>query len=235
MSEVRRVLVVGATGLIGRKVIARGREVPGISLLALARREMELPRGARMELMIAPPANWGDAIAAIAPDCVICALGTTQAQAGREGLREVDCELVLAVARAAKETGAQHFVHVSSVGADVHAKSHYLQVKGEAEQGLRKLNFRRLDILRPGLLRGRRSGDSRPLEMVGQLAAPLADLFLHGTRRKYRSVLARDVAAAALQAARTPAQGVFVHDFDAICRLAKAFARGAAEPEAAGR
>ncbi len=221
-----RVLLVGATGLVGREVIARGRDVPGLSLLALARREVPLPRGGRMEMMLAPVCDWPQAIATIAPDTAICSLGTTQAKSGREGLREIDCTLVLRVAEAAKRAGARQFVHLSSVGADPHAKAHYLSVKGEAEQGLRKLGFARLDIVRTGLLRGQREGERRVLEGIGQVAAPVADLFLHGSKRRYRSVKASDLAVALLQAVRTPARGTFEHDYDAIQRLARAFAKG---------
>ena len=225
MSDLTRVLLVGATGLVGSEVIAQGRNVPGMSLLALARREVRLPRGGRMELMLAPVEDWPRAIATIAPDAVICALGTTQAKAGREGLREVDCTLVLRVAEAAQRAGARQFVHLSSVGADRHAKAHYLSVKGEAEERLRKLCFARLDILRPGLLRGQREGERRVLEGIGQVVAPVADLFLLGSKRRYRSVRAQDLAAALLQAVRTPARGTFVHDYDAIQRLARGFAQ----------
>ena len=221
MSDLQRALLVGATGLVGRQVIEQGRDVPGLALLALSRREMALPRGGRMEMLLAPVAEWPEAIGAIGPDVVICALGTTQALSGREGLRAVDCTLVLDVARAALKAGATHFVHLSSVGADPHARTHYLRVKGEAEEALRKLGFARLDILRSGLLRGRREGERRVLETVGQIVAPLADLLLQGEARRFRSVSASVVAAAMLQAARTGAQGTFVHEHDAIARLAR--------------
>ena len=55
------------------------------------------------------------------------------------------------------------------------SKAFYLRVKGEVEAALTKLKFRRLDILRPGLLRGRRSDDRRPLERLAMLASPLSD------------------------------------------------------------
>jgi len=227
MSETRRVLLVGATGLIGRKVIARGRRIDGLALLALARRELQLPRGARMELMLADSDNWPQAIATIAPDAVICALGTTIARSGKQGQQAVDRDLVIDVGRAARQAGADQFVLVSSVGADPHAKAFYLQLKGEAEQGLRKLKFARLDILRPGLLRGKRYGDIRPAEKIGQWLAPVLDIVLHGSKRRFRSIRAEDVAAAALQAARTQARGTFVHEFDGLMRLARNLRREA--------
>jgi uncharacterized protein YbjT (DUF2867 family) len=223
MSNPRRVLLAGATGLVGTQVMQLARDVPGVRLVALTRREAPMPFGARMEMMVADPANWADAVATIAPDAVICALGTTWRKAGKDELvfRAVDFDLVVRVAEAAKTSGAETFVLVSSAGADAFGKTLYLRVKGEAEAAITKLRFRRLDILRPGLLRGMRHGETRPLEALGRLVSPLADLALRGPRRKYRSVDAHTLALAALQAAREKAQGRFVHDPDAIVRLAR--------------
>jgi uncharacterized protein YbjT (DUF2867 family) len=217
----RRLLLVGATGLVGRRVMEAcvGRE--DVRLLALTRREAPMPKGARMEMRIADPRDWPVVIAEIAPDAVICALGTTWKKSGEseEAFRAVDFDLVLTVARAAHSAGVSNFVLVSSVCADPVARAFYLRVKGEIEAALRKLRLHRLDILRPGLLRGPREGDRRPLERLGILVGPVANLFLHGSRRHYRSIDARHVARAAIQAAREKARGAFVHDNDGVLRL----------------
>lgn len=221
MSDPRRVLLVGATGLVGTRVMEQcvGRE--DVRLVALTRREAPMPHGARMEMLVADPAEWDQSLATVAPDAVICALGTTWRKAGKDeaAFRAVDQELVLRVARAAKAAGTSHFVLVSSVGANPASRAFYLRVKAEVETALRKLGFHRLDILRPGLLRGPRSGDRRLLERLGIVLSPLADLFLHGPRRQFRSIDARIVARAALQAAREKARGTFVHDNEALRRL----------------
>jgi hypothetical protein len=47
----------------------------------------------------------------------------------------------------------------------------------------------------------------------------LVNLFLHGPRRQFRAIDARQVARAALQGAKEKARGTFVHDNDAIRRL----------------
>jgi uncharacterized protein YbjT (DUF2867 family) len=225
MSERRRVLLAGATGLVGTCVMQAVRTHPSLRLVALTRRELPIPRGTKMEMMVADPAGWPDAVRAIAPEAVICSLGTTRGKAGSdEAFRAVDHDLVLRLAGVAKEAGASHFVLVSSVGANAMGKSFYLRVKGEVETAVTNLKFRRLDILRPGLLRGPRSSDRRPLERLAMLASPLADLLLHGSKRRYRSIDARTVAAAALQLTGEKAAGRFVHEHDAIVRAARRFA-----------
>jgi len=175
-----------------------------------------------MEMMVAGTAGWPEAVRAIAPDAVICALGTTIRKAGsEEAFRAVDHDLVLTLARAAKDAGARDFVLVSSTAADPHARTLYLRVKGETEAALGKMGFRRLDLLRPGLLRGSRSGDLRVLERIAIAASPLTDLFMQGDKRRYRSIRADIVAEAALQCVREKAAGRFVHDNDAMMRLAR--------------
>ena len=218
-----RLCVIGATGLIGGKVMEEciGRE--DVRLSAIARREAKLPRGIRMELFVAEPAKWGEVLEALRPKAVICALGTTWKKAGEdeEAFRAVDQHLVLETARAAKEQGVDRFVAVSSVGADTASKNFYLRVKGETERELTKLRFNRLDILRPGLLRGKRENDRRIGERIGIAAAPVANLLLHGKYRQYRAIEAETVAQAAIALAKSAARGRFVHDNDGILRAAK--------------
>jgi len=225
MSDPRRVLLAGATGLIGTEVMRQSIDHPWLNLVALTRREAPMPRGARMEMMVADPSGWPEAVATIAPDAVICALGTTWRTAGSEqAFRAVDHDLVLALATAARDLGVANFVLISSVGADAHAKAFYLRVKGEIEAALTRLRLRRLDVLRPGLLRGKRGGDRRFGERLAILASPLTDRLLHGDKRRFRSIDARIVAAAAIQCANEKAQGRFVHDNDSIHRAARRLA-----------
>lgn len=184
-----------------------------------------------MEVHLAPVEGWAQEIAAIRPSRVICSLGTTIAKQGSDkaAFAAIDRDLVLDAARAAKAAGAGGFVVVSSIGADPAAKAFYLRTKGEMEAGLARIGFSRLDMLQPGLLRGARVEDSRPLERVGALLAPVADLALLGERRRYRSIRAADVAAAALQAVCEKAPGRFVEQHDQIMRLAHRLQRAGRE------
>lgn len=223
MSEPLRIALVGATGLIGRSLIELCVGRADVRLAALARREMPLPRGARMEMFVADPARWGDVIEAVRPHVLVSALGTTWRKAGKNeaAFRAVDQQLVLETARAAREHGVERMIAVSSVGADAGSKTFYLRVKGEVERDLAKAGFRRLDIMRPGLLKGPRGEDRRMGERAAIIASPVADLLLHGRFRQYRSIRARTVAEGILSLALKSTQGRFVHDNDAIRRAAR--------------
>lgn len=222
MSKPTRIALVGATGLIGMSLIRLAVNRPDIRIIGISRREVTLPPGARMEVLLADPASWSDAIAAASADVLVCALGTTWAKAGKDeaAFRAVDQNLVLACGRAAKAAGIRQMIAVSSVGADPMAKNFYLKVKGETEQALGKLGIPRLDILRPGLLRGRRE-ELRPAERLGMIASPLADLLMHGAYRKYRSIQAETMAQAIVGLTREAMAGRFVFEHDAILRAAR--------------
>lgn len=221
MSEPTRIALVGATGLIGMSLIRLAVGRSDIRIIGIARREATLPPGARMEMLIAPTEGWGDAIAAARADVLVSALGTTWKKAGQDeaAFRSVDQELVLACARAAKDCGMRQMIAVSSVGADPYSKNFYLRVKGEVDQQLGKIGVSRLDILRPGLLRGPRE-ETRPAERAGMIASPLIDLFLHGGYAKYRSIRSDVVARAIVGLTREKMAGRFVFEHDAILRAA---------------
>ena len=221
MSKPIRIALVGASGLIGNSLIALAVGRSDIRIVAVARRELALPPGARMEVLLAEPANWADAIAATNADVLVCALGTTWRKAGKDeaAFRAVDETLVLACAAAAKAAGIRQMITVSSVGADPAAKNFYLRVKGETEQKLGKVGLPRLDILRPGLLRGPRI-ERRLGEQLAMLVSPLADLALHGEYAKYRSIKAETVARAMVGLLREKMAGRFVFEHAAIVRAA---------------
>lgn len=214
---VRRLCLVGATGLVGGSLIEACVRRGDVRLVAVARREMPLPDGARMEVLLAPVEGWNEAIAASNADVFVCALGTTMRNVGgsREAFRAVDHDLVLASARAARAARIGQMILVSSVGADTSSKNFYLRTKGETEEQLRKLGFERLDVLRPSLLVGRRR-ESRPLERLAVLFAPVMNLFLHGNSRRYRAIRTTDIVEAILALMHERAAGKFVHEYDAM-------------------
>lgn len=222
-----RVALVGATGLVGRMVIEIASLGDEARILGIARREAPLPPGARMEMFVSEPDKWSEVLEAVRPRALICALGTTMKKAGgdRDAFRAVDFDLVLKTAEAAKAAGVPNMVLVSAAGADARSKSFYMRVKGEAEEAVSRVGFKRLDILHPGLLRGERVDDLRFAERAAILAAPLIDPLLSGKWERFRSIDAALVAEAALGLALRRAGGRFTHDNEAMRRAAREWRR----------
>jgi len=227
MSDPVRIALVGATGLVGRSLTQLVTGRADVRLIGIARREIRLPKGVRMEMIVAEPANWGEMLQVVKPTVLVNALGTTWRKAGKNeaAFRAVDQDLVLKTAKAAHASGTSRMISISSVGADSHAKNFYLRVKGEVENDLMKIGFDRLDIIRPGLLRGRREGDNRIAESLGMAFAPIIDPMLFGKARRYRSITAETVAEAVLALALRKAAGRFKHENQAVHRAAQSLSR----------
>lgn len=127
-------------------------------------------------------------------DVVCIALGTTIKKAGsQEAFRRIDHDLVVSVARRARQSGARRCVLISAAGADASSSIFYNRVKGEAEDSIRDLKFEQTVLLRPSLLLGKRE-EFRPAETVGRLLSPLISPLLLGPLRRYRPIHAEIVA-----------------------------------------
>lgn len=214
-----RILIAGASGLIGRQALemltADGNEVHAL----LRRQSDDVPQTVRQH--VGSGADWPAMIADMSPDVAISCLGTTMRIAGSpEAFRAVDHDLVLLFAAAARKAGARHMINVSSVGAMPASSSFYLRTKADAEQGLKALKFERLDIIRPGLLTGGNRPDNRTGESIAIMLAPFTDLLMFGPLSKYRSTPSAKVARAIAALAAFGGQSVFIHENDEINALA---------------
>jgi uncharacterized protein YbjT (DUF2867 family) len=214
-----QVVIAGASGLIGQQA-AELLAHSGAEVHALLRRRSDGP-AANINQHVGPSDTWPALMAGLNPDVAICCLGTTMRIAGsRDAFRAVDRDLVLAFATAARDSGARHMISVSSVGAMAASSSFYLRTKAETEGDLRHLNFKRLDIMRPGLLTGGRRNDNRPGESLGIMLAPITDLFMMGPLRKYASTPSSQIAKAIAVLAANGGEGQFIHENDEINALA---------------
>jgi uncharacterized protein YbjT (DUF2867 family) len=112
-------------------------------------------------------------------------------------------------------------VTISSVGADPASRNFYLRTKGDMERALEALGFDRLDIFRPGLVRGERGGERRRGERIGIALSPLVNLLLRGRLDRFGAIDA-DVVAAAVQACLGLEEpGIFRHENRDIKKLAR--------------
>jgi uncharacterized protein YbjT (DUF2867 family) len=214
-----RVAMIGATGLVG-SLAARSLLAQGYDVDALLRRPSGVVHPNWRE-HVAPPQEWADIVSGLNPEASVSALGTTMSQAGSQAaFRAVDLDMVVGFARAAAASGARHMVTVSSVGANGGSANFYLRIKGEMEAALEGLGFERLDVLRPGLLRGPRGGDRRAGERIAIALSPVVNLFLRGRLDRFAAIDADIVAAAVVGALRHTEPGTCRHENRSIRALA---------------
>ncbi|MDH4377654.1 MAG: nucleoside-diphosphate sugar epimerase [Ramlibacter sp.] len=194
----RTVLLAGATGLVGRELL-RGllAEASVATVHALVRR----PLADTHPKLVVHLVDFAALPPLPAAGEVYLALGTTIRVAGSQAaFRTVDFDANLAVAQAARSSGALRAGLVSAMGADLKSRVFYNRVKGELEAALPALGFEGLVIARPSLLVGERASlgqPHRPGETVGLWMDRCLGLLIP---RDYRAIAAADVAAALLQA-----------------------------------
>lgn len=208
-----KLLLAGATGLVGQLVIKRLEEMAEVTSIDLVTRRKIDGLSAKTIQHVGSADGWPTIVGAMRPDVAISTLGTTLRDAGSEtAFFAIDHDAVVAFARAAAGAGARHFMMVSSVGAHPGSRSFYLATKGKAEASVQAVGFDRLDIFRPGLLRGQRAGRLRLAERIGMVVAPITDLLTPFVLDHYRSTAAADVAAAIAALAGNAEPGVVIHE-----------------------
>lgn len=192
--RLRSVLLLGATGLVGRELLdllVRDEQVDEV--IVLARRSTGVA-SAKLREEVGELGEMARHRALFAADAIFCALGTTMKSAGsKERFRQVDFDYPLLAARLGIEAGARHYLLVSSLGANPRARAFYPRVKGELEQQLIALGYPRTTIARPSFLRGERS-EFRPVEHLFRTIGPLLPASM-------KPVHVRDVAHALVDAA----------------------------------
>ena len=193
-ADARVALVVGATGLVGREILAR--------LLADKTYTAVHCVGRRAPLQIHPKlvVHLTDSLSAFkapAVDDVFIALGTTIKVAGsQQAFRAVDHDAVLAVASSARAAGARRLGIVSAMGADARSTVFYNRVKGEIENAVCRLGYDSVVLARPSLLTGDREALAQAKRPAEQLAMKTMALFKALIPRNYRAITATDVAGA---------------------------------------
>jgi uncharacterized protein YbjT (DUF2867 family) len=200
-----KILLLGATGLVGKNVLAQALAHPAITSVVAPTRLLLAPHpkltnhvSDRLEQLLPEGVAGG-------VDAIVCALGTTIAKAGsKEAFRQVDYVLPLAFARSAHELGADTFVLVSASVASVSSPFFYPRIKGEIERDIELVGFKSLTIVRPSLIGGERE---EPRLREG-IALRFMSIFAPILPKKFHVNPAPTIATASLSAVTTAEPGL---------------------------
>lgn len=221
-----RIMLLGATGLTGGKVLQGllGRDEVS-QVVALVRHKLPTLHDKldQHEVDFDKLENHAELFDV---DVIICCLGTTIKKAGsQEKFRKVDLGYPLKAGELGRSQGVRAFILMSAIGASSSSTIFYNRVKGELEDALKGLNYPYLSIYHPSLLLGDRK-EQRTAEALGIKAMPLVNRLLIGPLDKYRGIEAQTVADAmvneACSLASEPAaeQVVQTREYDEIVQLA---------------
>lgn len=207
----RSVMLLGATGLVGRECLRLLLADPGVTrIVALTRRPLDDQAAwPKLHVEVVDFEQLALRGELFGVDQIFCALGTTIKKAGsRDAFRRVDFTYPLTAAKLGAERGARHFLLVSSLGASAESRFFYNRVKGQLEDALRTLPYPSVTIVRPSLLVG-----TREEFRLGEELAKRVGWIAPG---KYKPVSARHVAEALVRAAQEDAPGLHILESDDI-------------------
>lgn len=211
-------IIIGATGLVGSallqllltdnrfsKVKVLGRSATGVSHEKLEEYQIDFGK----------PQLWKHHVQG---DVLFSCLGTTLKQAGsKDAQYRVDYTYQFAVASIAAENKVPVYVLISSVGANKDSRIFYTQMKGQLDEGVSRLPFASINIVRPGILYGPRK-EKRTGE--GWSATIVKALNNFGILKKYKPIASKTVAQAMIAVAVTSQPGVTIFENDQLFKLA---------------
>lgn len=214
------IILLGATGLVGRSYLNQILDQGKHQVLCLGRRSPFL--GGSSEKFQYAESNLEnvDTLYQQIKDYIanplqenneaqlVCCLGTTIKKAGSQTVfKHVDYQLVMNAAQAAIRTGIKKMMLISAVNADASSSVFYSKVKGQLESDLQKLGFEQLILIKPSLLMGERE-EFRFAESFSEPFMRLVNPLMKGRFKKYQAINAEDVASCMLKQHSNNQQGI---------------------------
>jgi len=150
--------VIGASGLVGHQIINQllfHSEFDKIRIFVRRKTRFLHPNLEEVIIDFNQPESWKHLVQG---DILFSTLGTTLKQVKtKKNQYMVDFTFQHEFAKAASENGVPTYVLVSSLGANTKSLFFYSRMKGELEESVKILNFKRLIIFRPSILDGFRT------------------------------------------------------------------------------
>lgn len=206
----KKALVAGGTGLIGKHLVELLLADERYTVIALVRKPMAL----KHERLIQVPFTFDNPdIQVVDGDEIFCCLGTTVKSAGsKQAFHKVDFDYVLTLAQSGFSNGVKKFGLVSSMGANKNSPIFYNKTKGAIEEAVTRIGYETLYIFRPSMLLGKRE-EFRFGEMIGKFLMKGFDFLVP---RKYKAIQARQVAKTMVESMQSGKTGVQILESDCI-------------------
>jgi len=160
-------IVIGATGLIGFKLVKHILEDDNFSCLKVFTRRTLGINNKKLEENLVDFDRIEEWKEQLKGDVLFSAMGTTLQKAGSKAVQyKIDYTYQYETALAAANNGVKIYCLVSSAGANPRSSLFYSRMKGELDQAVEALPFRNIFIFRPSILDGERQ-ESRRGEKIG--------------------------------------------------------------------
>lgn len=204
--EQRSALIIGASGLTGGLIVQQLLANDHYSTITIyVRKSLQINHPKLIELIF----NFETINTSINADDVFCCLGTTiKIAKTKEAFEKVDLHYPIKIAQLQKDAGSKQFLVVSAMGANSNSAIFYSKTKGLMEEGLQKIGFDSLYILRPSFIDGERK-ENRLGEKIGLFISTIISPIMIGPLRNYASVKASAIAACMIDKATENNKGIF--------------------------
>ena len=202
-------LVLGATGLVGSKIIEK--LDPKNEVVAFCRRDFDFPSHVQKNIV-----NFEEDFDLPIVDHLFICLGfpvelldlVIMRKSVKKLFKKVDLDLVTQVAKKAKQIGIKNVSVISSVAASDKSLNYYLKIKGQMENNLRELGFDQLNIIQPSHMIGERE---KPIGHDVKLFEDITNItgnFLFGPLAKFKNVEAEKIATLMIRKSTEGSNGV---------------------------
>ena len=213
-------IIFGSSGLIGNelfKTILLSNTYDKIKIFVRTIPEVNNPKVEIIKTDFRNLEKYKDKIKG--DDCYFC-IGTTKKDTpDKSEYTRIEYDIPVRVATIAKENSVNSFFYVSSIGANPTASSNYLKNKGQVEEQLKNLNFKKLAIIRPSLLIGNRKS-FRLGEVIFTPVMNTLTLLAFGSLKKYKTIKIENVVKAMLYIS-TSTSNKIVYESNHLETLAK--------------
>ena len=210
--SIKSVIVIGATGLVGRELLKQLNQIESCEkITAIVRHEdAELKSLKKVQQFILDDFLLLNDEDANGYSHAFSCLGTTLKKAeSKQNFYNVDYEMNAHFADLF-ETTDTHYLLISAMGANAQSKIFYNKVKGELENHIQSLNLKYVSILRPSLLLGERQEQRTLEDMTQKLYRKFSHLVPNTF--KYKPVTAEQVAHTMVDAALTQTDKFEIYD-----------------------
>lgn len=220
MSDKKKILLIGANGLIGGHLLTLLlNDNHFYEVITWSRSPIGLTHSKLKEKIIdfaSIKKNPAEKF-----DILVCCLGTTINKAkSKDAFYKVDHDYVVDLAMYAEKSGISKFIVVSSIGADKNSSNFYLRTKGEMENDISNFNIPGIAILRPSILFGKRK-EFRFGEILGKGFMHAIGFLFIGKLKKYKGIHAQTVAEAILILARKDIPEKIILESDQIVNICR--------------
>ncbi|MDA9351359.1 NAD(P)H-binding protein [Flavobacteriaceae bacterium] len=181
----KQVTLFGGTGLIGGFLLDLLLADKTISKVRVVTRKPLVKQHDKMEVFEIDFSKPEEIERSIGDSKVVFScIGTTQAQVrgDKKAYRKIDYDITHNIALGCKTKQVDHFLFVSSAGANSGSSNFYMGLKGEIDDAVLNLKLNATTIFRPSLLLGKRT-NFRSGERLAQIIMPLFS-FLMPTKLK---------------------------------------------------